>query len=712
MAIVLSFYIAILMSLSVEAAVPERSGNILDNAKLFPEDKIEEINLAASQQYNSSIIFNILTIESLDGQSSVDYATEVFNSWELKENDVLILMSKADRRIEINFKNPSFLTNINKLPPDYDNDGIISDSRLEEMINKHFIPYAMNDDFASGVISFMISFHQINTVDNFDASASKTETSQITPSEFTGNEEIINRDYFEKIIKISIQFILGIIVGWVIIQIFTKRKRKKFKLLNLKKVNQELLSKIKNTQEDVKSLTNNFKGSTNTDLYVVSKNLNSLSSKTSSIHNELDKMRTPLLGLKLFESTLREKNKDLCEIESNFTSISNLISKLKHLEQGIFSLNDKLLLSLEHLQEEMNRIPKNTELHRAFSDIQRQFETLQNFRIHDLESIDTDMKIISSNIDTLKVKINRIPELYQELNSAPQRITNFKGQIDRLLTDNGFKLIEFNPYIKIDEAERVLKLFERALNEGEFEEANQYSKDFSRNLRASIDQIQERISLKEQIENDIKYIDKLNSNIGITDDQFNEIYIGLRELLSEKHWIGLPEKYKGYRNEHLELQNRIQEIKELASISVQKYLEANEKLKTVSVKLSEIESKIDTLKNSVEFFTNKIQTSQLLFKTSSIRLREASERAMRADLHSSNPSLSLLIEKCLNQKDILEKLVMIKPYDMELIDLEISQYVSNIEVAENTVEQIIRNITKVERRQVRTRKGANGYRNG
>lgn len=709
--IILSIFITAFMSIVVVGAtVPERNGNIQDNAKLFPDEKIKEINLAANQQYNSMISFNILTIKSLDGENSEDFAKEVYNSWNLDENEVLIVLSKEERRIEVNFKNPTFLANINKLPSDYDNDGINNDSKLEEMINKHFIPYAKNDDYSSGVISFMISFHQLNTIDNSSPNGSQSGAPHTSPTEITKNQDLVSRDSVERIIRISILIIVGFVVGVILIQIFSKRKSKKSRLLNLQNVNQELLSNIKQAQEDAKSLSNTFKGSTKIDLYIVAKNLNSLSSKASYILSELDKMQIPFLRLKGFDSTFSEKSKELSEIEPSLAIIKKQVKELKNLEQKILSSNDKLVMILKKIQDEMSKIPKNTDLQRSWSEIQREFETLQNFRIYDLETIDADFKIINSKVEILKAKIDRLPELYQELNNGPQRISNFKNQVHRLLTDNNIKLTEFNPYNNIIEAERVLQLLERSLSEGHFENANKYSEDITRNLRTAVDQVQERISLKKHVENEIQYIEKHNLSISISDDHFNEIYSVLQNLLVDKYWIGLPDKFKEYGLEHQELMIKVQLIKELSSYDVQKYTEANGMLKAITEQISVLESNIENINNSVDFFRNKIQTTQELFKTSSIRLREASEKAMQGELHLKDDRFTLLFERCLNQKDHLEKLIMIKPYDMELIDLELSQYVSNIEEAVNLVEQMLKAINKVERRQVRTRRGPIGYR--
>ncbi|WP_338128717.1 TPM domain-containing protein [Aneurinibacillus migulanus] len=49
--------------------------------------------------------FYVLTVNSLDGKEPSDYATKVYNERRLGADDILLLISKQERRIEMNFNN-------------------------------------------------------------------------------------------------------------------------------------------------------------------------------------------------------------------------------------------------------------------------------------------------------------------------------------------------------------------------------------------------------------------------------------------------------------------------------------------------------------------------------------------------------------------------------------------------------------------------------
>lgn len=73
------------------AAIPEKNGHIVDTANMIPTHKIALMQKVID---DSSYSFYILSIESLEGESSSKYATTVYNKWQLGKNDILLFLSK------------------------------------------------------------------------------------------------------------------------------------------------------------------------------------------------------------------------------------------------------------------------------------------------------------------------------------------------------------------------------------------------------------------------------------------------------------------------------------------------------------------------------------------------------------------------------------------------------------------------------------------
>ncbi|MGF7033496.1 putative membrane protein YgcG [Paenibacillus mucilaginosus] len=131
------------------ADVPARGpGHIQDTAGMFPADRVPQLEESAKASVHP---FYILTIESLEGHSSSEYSTSAYKAWGLQQDDILIVLSKTDQRIEMQYHNPQISKQMEQLPEDYDRDGKIDESKIDEFVGKHFTPLAKTGNFAEGV---------------------------------------------------------------------------------------------------------------------------------------------------------------------------------------------------------------------------------------------------------------------------------------------------------------------------------------------------------------------------------------------------------------------------------------------------------------------------------------------------------------------------------------------------------------------------------
>ncbi|MGV2885885.1 hypothetical protein [Paenibacillus taichungensis] len=504
-------------------------------------------------------------------------------------------------------------------------------------------------------------------------------------------------DEWIKIKSISNQIFL-VIAAFVVALIITKFIEKRMTRSSiLKKIKAEVLAlttEIKSIQDTTSKLTCYFKGTTATDQDLLNSSLYSLSSQTSLLLTGLATIRNPLFRTKEFETNLKEKKGQLADIQISLTSIKNKVNSLVVLSGEIIKFREQLIVKLKELQVFTELSPSNIEnfkLHQECTDLQREFDEALNFSILDLESVESFLHSLSARIDEFKVRINRIPELQLELSNAAQRIHNFKGQVDRLLTENSLKLIEFNPYSKISDAEQSLYLFELSFHDGILDEADRHAKELSKSLRTAIEEVQKRITLKHQAIKDLESLERLNSEITLSDGQFNNIYNELKEILVEKHWRSMPADYQDKLSEFHSLQTDISNIKELLSDQVQKYREAYDLIKVVDSKLSIIENSFGRIEKASGIFTRKIQAARSEMNSWSLRLREAVEKANKNDLQVYSISgLSSILERCNMQKERIERLTKIKPYDLDLIELEVSQFRVNVKDFENAIDQMIR----------------------
>ncbi|MBR2568005.1 MAG: TPM domain-containing protein, partial [Paenibacillus sp.] len=133
------------------ASLPAKEGLVQDTAGMIPKESVSYIKQAAQ---GNTYTYYLLTIDSFDGEIPSDYATSVYQAWKLTADDVLIVLSKQDRRVEMNFNNSTLQAKIDALPDDYNGDGQVG-QKLSEFVDAHFIPEAKKGNFARAAIALM-----------------------------------------------------------------------------------------------------------------------------------------------------------------------------------------------------------------------------------------------------------------------------------------------------------------------------------------------------------------------------------------------------------------------------------------------------------------------------------------------------------------------------------------------------------------------------
>ncbi|MEB9897194.1 TPM domain-containing protein, partial [Bacillus cereus] len=134
--------------------VPAKEGLVQDTAQMLSKKSIASIEKAAKGKLYT---FYLLTVDSLNGTAPADYANDVYEQWGLGADDILLLISKQERRVEMNFNNPSLQAAINAKV------GIRGDAggSLTSWLDTHFIPKAKEGDFAAASVSVMKATHAL-----------------------------------------------------------------------------------------------------------------------------------------------------------------------------------------------------------------------------------------------------------------------------------------------------------------------------------------------------------------------------------------------------------------------------------------------------------------------------------------------------------------------------------------------------------------------
>ncbi|WP_379128209.1 TPM domain-containing protein [Paenibacillus sp. sgz500958] len=138
------------------ATIPAQQGLVTDQAGLLSSGEASTIAEAAT---GSRYTFHLLTIDSLEGTDSAEYATDAYNSWGLKTRDLLLLISSQDRRVELNFNNPGLQASLDAWS--IARGGSAGSPAITALLDTYFIPYAGSGDFAGGITSLMEAVYNL-----------------------------------------------------------------------------------------------------------------------------------------------------------------------------------------------------------------------------------------------------------------------------------------------------------------------------------------------------------------------------------------------------------------------------------------------------------------------------------------------------------------------------------------------------------------------
>ena len=123
-----------------EIPIPKAEANVYvyDNDNLFDESVEKQLNnMLIDLEKKTSSEFAVITIESLLGKEIEDYsiklARELGIGKEEKDNGVLLLISRSDKRVRIEIGKGL--------------EGILNDAKCGRILEEYFVPYRENDEY-------------------------------------------------------------------------------------------------------------------------------------------------------------------------------------------------------------------------------------------------------------------------------------------------------------------------------------------------------------------------------------------------------------------------------------------------------------------------------------------------------------------------------------------------------------------------------------
>ena len=404
---------------TIPEATPEFYVNDFANILSEEDESILMNNALTLATENDGIQVVVSTIESLNGDTVENYATQMYNKYGIGKNDmgILILLSTGDRQIRVEVGKAM--------------EGYINDSKAGRFMDKYAIPYLKENKFNEGIISLQTAFiNEITTCVSEEKNV--TSTSDPLPS-----------------IDFSIVFgVLGIILFlalliYIIILISKKIEKRK-----------QLISDLNAEIADLKKINSRLNDRNISDKQELTKVIASLEHNKHALEYSLSKVQNELANLKdrysrvlkiypdsdtkvdeMIKAEQIQRDKEIAaSVDSHISDVidlgpdkdivlrlSSVISEYEHLtsdqktyiKNDISKLKNLYILSL-HLEEEYKK-----ELE------EERIRKLTEKRKKEAKSVTEEILAVISAIGCARAhhlyKLNNAKDLYDDLDSETKK---------------------------------------------------------------------------------------------------------------------------------------------------------------------------------------------------------------------------------------------------------------------------------------------------
>lgn len=722
-------------SVSAAASLPKKQGLVQDTAGMIPKESIFYIKQAAQGQ---KYTYYLLTVDSFEGEEPSTYATNVYRSWELTTDEILIVLSMQERRVEMNFNNAALRDKIDALPDDYNGDGQVG-QKLSEFVDAHFIPEAKKGNFARAAIRLMQATENLKTAPGADSpedkapagtdqqglsnttspsDPSKDASSNGVSSANSGTNSQVNKgpslvERLQSLPWSTIALVILISVAAVFVLLFF------YRLFMYKR----LMQRIPDTMSDaskglgrVQTYSNIYQGNTLQEAKEIEVQLTDNLIIIQKAGEELRRIKL----LQLLMPSYKKQYKAAKElVEARNESNNQQIARIAKIEETEKELVQGLQTSRERMQQ-LERLYRAEQHTRSWSLIeleQRGHQIIQQLQnVDDMDAFDPVganelMNQVQGSLEQYNTDVKAVPgfaEKYRQFADTRQQAVQ---KIESIVNEHRLKLIRIDPYGTLDQAQQQNEQMLEQLKLGRMAEVAKLAQS-SAQLVADAVQMTIRIKeLKLRNEQDIETLQQqvvAYSKLDLTTQSWST---HAEQQYRKKHWENEYMEVHHGRSAITEAQRELARIRHLSSEEIQEYEEAHQML---DLHLRQVQEQHELAKR----FESLVQGLDQSFEQSR-RLQGRGDQALDKGMtlivrHGLVRMWSQEESELSKLKNGIQQMMAAPPYDVELLaDLatqyqeRAERYLQQVEYASAQKKNAEREIQQLERRYQSTYRKAN-----
>ncbi|KGE19691.1 TPM domain-containing protein [Paenibacillus wynnii] len=658
------------------AEVPVQQGLVVDEAGLLNSGETSAIaDTAAGSRYT----FHILTIESLNGANSANYAGNVYDSWSLSSRDILLLISLEEHQVELNFQNSGLRSSLDSWSQQQG--GPSGSAAITKWIDTYFIPYAVDGDFAGGISSLMEATHSLGQSQGTTAGTGNIEKDRSTVS-------------MPAILLILIG--AAVVLGLLYVAVTGLRRRRA--LDEQKEQLGDLLVQANRAIESLKPFQGIVQGKTAERIEAISERLTNELIQISALRNEdsdvapafyrLTALKTAAAKLSeaniSFRTAILEEEQQIAVISEADKNVKQRITELKkdapELDQQLQSAVRETGYELQGIAEDLKELAEETtkaDQLELFDPIAAQ--EITEDALDKQEQIEKDLK----DVDTYDDKADDFPET----------LAAIRTKMTGIIEQNSLQNMKVKPYDLLEKASVEAANLEVPLSKGDMDEVRKIGARLDTLLLDAVSMTERQALIRKDNRRDLETVRSNWSRLHQRRETLQARIMESRARFIEQHLAAAKNDLEAWSTRIREGAEEVPQIESWTSDERGEYDHARSALDRLLSLQEEANRQFNEISGSLDSLNERLNTIIHLFSEGQERVDSAEQLLQsRGFILRSHFNLSSLPEFT-----ELQHKLSAGPYHLDDLEALAHSYQSQIETFVNEATRLVRQKEEEER---------------
>lgn len=527
---------------SIAAASPlpaKDERHVYDRGEMFVAGEIPGIEETIRNA--NKHVYYVVTVSTFGELSGNDFAEDLYDAWELVPSDVLMVLSKNDRRIQMYFKDPELQYKLEQLPDNYAGMDYHSRPVIDRLVGKNFTPLAKQGEFADGIIALVKETERISAQEIADPPLVNENVTTLS-NDFSTQENLtdLTREIGDFLIWIAI-FTLAVVASVVVFILIPSRlgdiRKKNVKLRTL---TEDVLQRIVSCFPRLDTLKRYHRGGKATvKLTELHREFVNLERRVEYMLNGINKGKVfghfnifnvnsksrdeayeeHISFLNNYEASLKRITKELVGYETLHIAAEKMMSKANTMIQSLTEQLDQISyeqqVRVKHLNDSLAEIRVSFEDH---------FQRGQN----DLEDVSKQMGKSIDQLSNLLNFVQELPSLLQELKGIPSVLKEEQLRLVSLVEDKKLD-VNFDPFEDLNQAMQEMNVLNTLAEQGDWLSAKHVHTKISRLIMNSKESMRHQIKLSEQVEKDLDALKNHILNFHFDESRYQNEYLRVKQ---------------------------------------------------------------------------------------------------------------------------------------------------------------------------------------